>query len=87
MIEDVTMFTIRETASLLHMSESRVRQLVRDGRLKGHVHMGYRWSKRTMILQKDLEDFIHNFYLESFWKGRKRPGYMPDHRTWNMKKK
>ena len=87
MIEDVTMFTVQEAAALLHMSKSRVRQLVREGRLKGHIHMGRRWTKRIMILESDLKQFIHTFYLESYWPGNKRPEYMPDHRGRNKQKK
>ena len=77
-LEDLTIFTVRECASLLHMSESRVRQLISRGELKGYVHRGRMNTKRLMVLESDLKTYIYSTYLEQYWKGNKRPESMPE---------
>ena len=46
MISDITFFTVRECAGLLHCSEAWVRQLIREGKLIAKVHLGPKRHKR-----------------------------------------
>ena len=73
---DLVFYTTFEVAELLHLSVSRVRQLIRTGRLKARVHRGRCNVKRLCVLQSDLRDFLHNDFLEQYWAGHRSPAQM-----------
>jgi hypothetical protein len=58
---------------ILHLSVYRIRQLIRENRLKAYVHVGRCNTKRLFVLEEDLRRFISEEFLEDYWPGLKRP--------------
>jgi len=70
---DLKLYSVKETAEILHLSVYRVRQHIRSGRLKAYVHLGRCNTKRLYIVEGDLRAFIFTHFLEDYWPGLKRP--------------
>jgi hypothetical protein len=73
MATDIKLYNVKEIAEILHLSVYRIRQFIRTGKLKGHVHMGRCNTKRLFVLEQDLRRFISEEFLEDYWPGLKRP--------------
>jgi len=70
---DLKLYTVKEVAEILHLSIYRVRQHIRAGKLKAHVHLGRCNTKRLYVVEQDLRLFIFTYFLEDYWPGLKRP--------------
>lgn len=81
---DLRFYDTRQVAEILHLSTHRVRELIRIGRLKGRVHIGRCNTKRLMVIESDLRDFLHSDFLEMYWKGHRRPTQKAVNSTENM---
>ncbi len=73
MISDITFFTVKEVAAILHTSESWVRTLIRSGSLPAKVHIARKRHKRLIVFEDDLKAYIYTQYCEEYWPGAKRP--------------
>ena len=69
-----------EVAEILRLSVYRVRQLIRLGRLKGYCHLSKCNTKRIFVVESDLKDFLYGDFLETYWKGNRRPQARQDER-------
>ena len=69
----IKLYTTQEVAEILHLSVYRIRQFIRENRLKAYVHMGRCNTKRLFVLEEDLRRFISEEFLEDYWPGLKRP--------------
>lgn len=70
-------FNVRECAEQLGVTEDTIRKYIRDGKLKGYCHRGYRNRKEIKVVESDLKQFIYLNFLEPYWAGRKRPAKLP----------
>lgn len=70
-IEDVTMYNVRELATLLHCGEANVRTLIHKGKLRGFVHRGTMNRRFLMVTEADLKEYIYTTYLQTYSSGRK----------------
>ena len=69
----IKLYTPQEIAEILHLSVYRIRQFIRQKRLKAYVHLGRCNTKRLFVLEEDLRRFISEEFLEAYWPGLKRP--------------
>ena len=81
---DLRSYNTTQLGEILHLSLPSVRRLIRTGRLKGRVHIGRCNTKRLFVLESDLRDFLHNDFLEQYWKGHRRPTQKAVNSTENM---
>jgi hypothetical protein len=70
---DLKLYRVKEVAEILHLSVYRVRQRIRQRRLKAWVHLGRCNTKRLFIVESDLREFIYQHFLEVYWEGLRRP--------------
>ena len=69
----IKLYTPQEIAEILHLSVYRIRQFIRQKRLKAYVHLGRCNTKRLFVLEEDLRRFIAEEFLQDYWPGLKRP--------------
>lgn len=77
----IKLYTVKEVAEILHLSQDRVRALVKEKRLKGYLHFGSMNLPKIYILDHDLRAFIEECFLSEYMSGSKK-SYKRPYNIW-----